>query len=139
MRKYSSEHHSWKGGFPKCIDCNKQLSKYKAVRCRECYYKINKGRRRSTFGIYGKSTPNWKGDDVKYQGLHKWLRNHYGKADKCENVNCSKKSNTFDWANVSGEYKRDINDYIKLCRSCHINMDRRGIKPLLEKEQIGKH
>ena len=29
-------HPSWKGGLPKCLDCDKQLGKYKALRCRPC-------------------------------------------------------------------------------------------------------
>jgi len=63
---------------------------------------------------------NWKGDEVKYQGLHKWLREHKPKPEFCER--CNKKPK--DLANISGLYKRDINDYEYLCRSCHLKADR---------------
>lgn len=29
-------HHNWTGGKPRCIDCGKQLARYKAKRCRKC-------------------------------------------------------------------------------------------------------
>jgi hypothetical protein len=44
--KYGKEHHSWKGGLPKCIDCGKKLSFYTCKRCVVCdrkfRYKNNK-------------------------------------------------------------------------------------------------
>lgn len=58
---------------------------------------------------------------AKYQALHSWVRRHYGKADKC--IYCGNDS-IVDWANISKEYKRDINDWIKLCRKHHIAYDR---------------
>ena len=32
-------HWNWKGGFPECIDCNKQLKSYYSTRCSPCYGK----------------------------------------------------------------------------------------------------
>jgi len=29
----------------------------------------------------------------------------------------------YEWANISGEYKRDVSDYIQLCPSCHRKFD----------------
>ena len=40
----------------------------------------------------------------------------------CENCGEQK---SYDLANISGEYKRDINDFKWLCRSCHIKEDGR--------------
>lgn len=37
---------NFKGGKPKCKDCNKVLSGYKSIRCRECYDNSKKGIRR---------------------------------------------------------------------------------------------
>jgi hypothetical protein len=59
----------------------------------------------------------------KYRELHTWIVKNYGKANHC--VFCdTTTAKRYDWANISGEYKKDINDYIQLCRSCHIDYDK---------------
>jgi len=63
----------------------------------------------------------WKGDDVGYHALHTWVRRRKEKPDECKKCN----SPPFDLANISGKYKRDINDYQWLCRSCHMKEDGR--------------
>lgn len=58
----------------------------------------------------------------QYISLHSWIRRHYGKAKKC--VKCKRKGlPKYEWANISGEYKRDISDYMELCQSCHRRKD----------------
>jgi hypothetical protein len=68
---------------------------------------------------------NYKGDDVGYSALHAWVYKHNGKASKCskENDGCNGKSKSYTWANVSHQYKRDLDDFIELCRSCHAKYD----------------
>ena len=66
----------------------------------------------------------WKGDDVGYQGLHAWMHKRLGKATKCSNPLCEGKSKRFEWANKSHEYKRDLDDWIELCKSCHMKYDK---------------
>ena len=58
----------------------------------------------------------------EYEAVHYWIRKNYGKATHCEK-DPSHKSTQYEWANISGEYKRDISDYIQLCPSCHRKMD----------------
>lgn len=58
----------------------------------------------------------WRGNDVGYVALHNWVRRHKPKPIFCERCNINK---PYDLANISGEYKRDINDFEWLCRSCH--------------------
>jgi hypothetical protein len=65
---------------------------------------------------------NWKGMDANYNSKHAWINRNYGKASHCEN-DITHESKVFDWANISGEYKREVNDYKQLCRSCHRTMD----------------
>lgn len=67
-------------------------------------------------------SPHWKDDDVGYSGLHKWVYRNFGKAIKCENDE-SHTSKVFEWANLSGEYKRDRSDWKMLCQSCHRRKD----------------
>jgi hypothetical protein len=66
--------------------------------------------------------PNWKGNDVKEPALHDWVKRRKNKSKLCENCN---EETPFDLANISGEYKRDINDYQWLCRKCHMVSDGR--------------
>jgi hypothetical protein len=66
----------------------------------------------------GKNHYEWKGDDVGYISLHKWVVKQLGKAIKCSN-NINHKAKKFFWANISGEYKRDISDWHELCPSCN--------------------
>jgi hypothetical protein len=60
--------------------------------------------------------PLWKGDDVGYCALHNWVRRRKQRPEACEY--CHKHKRLL-LANISGEYKRDVKDYIWLCGSCH--------------------
>lgn len=72
--------------------------------------------------MVGEKHPGWKGDLVGYHGIHKWIGRKLGVPNKCENcgVTTAKK---FEWANLSGEYKRDLSDWKRLCTSCHQKHD----------------
>ncbi len=72
--------------------------------------------------ISAENNYNWKGDNVGMKALHEWIKNHKPKPKFCEN--CRVKL-PYDLANISGKYKRDINDFEWLCRSCHMNKDGR--------------
>lgn len=68
--------------------------------------------------------PAWKGDDVTYVPLHTWVARKLGKPTKCKH--CGKDGLTgrfIHWANLSGKYKRDLSDWIRLCNSCHQKFD----------------
>jgi len=67
--------------------------------------------------------PNWKGEDVGYVPLHIWVRKHLGKPSKCEHCQSTDKKR-YEWANLSGKYKRNLYDWIRLCRGCHIINDK---------------
>jgi hypothetical protein len=71
------------------------------------------------------NNPNWKGDEVGYSSLHEWIKSRKPKPQFCER--CNKKP-SYDLANKSGKYKRDINDFEWLCRSCHMETDGRLTK-----------
>lgn len=65
---------------------------------------------------------NWKGDNVGYGQLHKWVRANLGKPSLCENC-LTTSAKIYDWANISGEYLRDLSDWARLCRPCHKLID----------------
>lgn len=70
---------------------------------------------------------NYKGDEVGYGGLHDWIRIHYGKANHCNN-DIAHKGKKFHWANISGNYLRNIKDWVQLCPSCHIKLDKKSCR-----------
>ena len=54
-----------------------------------------------------------------YSGLHTWLWRNYrhlkhGICQLCERVD-----KRTEWANISKQYRKDINDYLELCKKCH--------------------
>ena len=71
--------------------------------------------------ITGEKNNNWKGDNVGYRGLHYWLRRQLGNPTKCSACGLTAKPSErrIDWANIDHKYRRNINDYIPLCKSCH--------------------
>jgi len=70
--------------------------------------------------ILNEKNPMWKGNDVGYSCLHKWVKRHKSKPEKCEI--CGKK-NPEVIANISGKYKRDLNDFMWVHASCHAKYD----------------
>ena len=68
---------------------------------------------------------NWLGDDVKYSGLHRWLRTNYPKTGTCESCNEIKETGT-QWALIKGcDYERKKENFFELCLSCHTAYDRK--------------
>lgn len=74
----------------------------------------------------GSKNSNWRGNNVGYSGLHKWVRKTLGYAQKC--YQCEKVGMysgqikmrwNIEWANISRRYKRLNSDWIPLCRRCH--------------------
>ncbi len=110
----------------KCYTCKKEFlvspyyikqgRKFCSLRCFYIFKKtINKN----------ENNYNWKGDKVGYVGLHAWIRRILGKPTKCEQ--CGKeglKNQQINWANKSGEYKRDLSDWLRLCVKCHRGYDK---------------
>lgn len=65
----------------------------------------------------------WKGDGVGYHQLHKWMRKILGTPSLCTHCQ-STTAKRFEWVNVSGEYLRVVDDWVRLCKKCHIAYDR---------------
>lgn len=70
----------------------------------------------------GERARAWKGDKAGYVAKHSWIVKHYGNPTKCESCGTTEASR-FEWANISGEYRRDKDDYKGLCPSCHRRSD----------------
>ena len=70
----------------------------------------------------GENHHAWKGEDVGYHAIHNWIARKLGKPSQCEECH-TKESKRFEWANISGEYKRDTNDWKRLSIECHHKFD----------------
>lgn len=75
---------------------------------------------KDTIGLMPKPH-NFKDNDVGYDALHDWVNRYKGKACKCEE--CGENTGRIEWANKSHEYKRDLSDWISLCKKCHVRYD----------------
>lgn len=89
---------------------------------------------RLKMGISRKTSrnPNWAGGRVGYIALHQWLYRNYGVPNKCESKGCRYPKQgssylitrpTFQWANITGIYNREKQNWKMLCRSCHAKFD----------------
>ena len=77
---------------------------------------------KSLIGKTGENSRRWKGDTASYVAKHMWISKHNKKTGICQECGNSKNTRT-EWSNISGTHKRDINDYIELCPSCHRKKD----------------
>ncbi len=75
-------------------------------------------------GLPEDQQPGWKGDKVQYDALHDWVRKHLGKPSKCDFCGTTE-AKRFEWANKTGEYKRELSDWLRLCKSCHVIYDKK--------------
>ena len=104
----------------KCEQCNNTFESYPSQRTgkhifcsRPCQHKYRVNNRVNTF----------KGDKVGYYAIHEWVKRRMDRPDHCpkckEPERFAKDGRTMiDLANISGKYKRDINDWMWLCRGC---------------------
>jgi len=62
---------------------------------------------------------------MRYDAIHKWVRRHKEKVGICSQCGVGYAGSPFhtEWANISGIYRRELDDYIELCKSCHFKLD----------------
>ena len=80
---------------------------------------LNIGRTRPD--LAGENNWSWRGDNVSYSALHRWVEKYNGKPEEC--VFCGDNTN-IQWANKSGNYLRDLSDWLSLCIRCHRSYDK---------------
>lgn len=86
---------------------------------RKQYYIDNKEKLDENSRKYKEKNPEyWK----RYDYVHQWVRRHKPKQEHCTICNEIKVT---ELANISGEYRKDIEDFMWLCRPCHRLYDNR--------------
>lgn len=63
--------------------------------------------------------------NTEYSRRHHWVIKQLGKPMICSNCHTTE-SKKYDWANLSGGYKLDLSDWMRLCQSCHRKLDLAG-------------
>jgi len=112
-----------------CEICNKEYravkdfkdrkQKFCSKKCFHVYWKIVvRPKIVVPGGKIGHENPEWKGDDVGYDGLHRWVARWKGKPSRCEFCDTTT-AKRFEWANIDHTYQRELDDFIRLCTSCH--------------------
>lgn len=74
--------------------------------------------------ITGEKHFRWKGAKVGYDALHDWVARHLGRPKKCSVCGENNPRKMYHWANLSGKYKRDLSDWMRMCVPCHSRHDR---------------
>lgn len=69
----------------------------------------------------GEKNHAWKGDGAKYAAAHLRVTSVRGKPSLCEECGTTT-AKRYEWASISGNYT-DVNDYLRLCASCHKRRD----------------
>lgn len=75
----------------------------------------------------GENHPAWRGEYATMVAHHNWIKRQLGTPKKCEMCGTTE-DRMYHWANISGQYKRDVSDYKRLCVPCHKIMDMERIK-----------
>jgi len=70
----------------------------------------------------------WKGENVSYRNLHRWVERNLGRPLRCDSCGLSGKVKGFkryyDWANISHKYFRELTDWKRMCKKCHRAYDK---------------
>lgn len=83
-------------------------------------------------GVKAEKNDNWRGDQANYYTIHRWMRETYGRASKCE-LEDDTCSGIFQWANKHhksprkehSSLSRDRKDWMELCQSHNHRYDGR--------------
>lgn len=77
----------------------------------------------SNYGNFKEVTEKIEVRSSAYVAIHQWVVREKGRPSKCEHCG-TEKAKRFDWANTDHKYKRDLDDYIRLCVKCHRSYDK---------------
>jgi hypothetical protein len=102
-----------------CLTCDKEFKTY------PCLVKKGFGKycsRKCQIMPQEENHPCWIGNKISKDGVHDWVERKLGKPSLCSECGTTK-APRFEWANISGQYKRDLKDFKRLCTKCHYQFD----------------
>ena len=121
---------NWKGGKPKCVDCNKQLTNQYSKKCSDCFHEYNRG----------ENHPSWQGgktpENLRIRGLleYKLWRNSVFERDGYSCVWCGdNRGGNLEADHIKPfalfpELRLAIDNGRTLCVDCHKKTDTWGHK-----------
>lgn len=102
-----------------CKQCGREYSAKPSERLlfcvQECYWEWQK------HNTSGESNNAYKGDNVSYAGIHKYVGRVFDKPSSCER--CSDVGVKMEWSNNDNKYRRVRDDWEYLCVPCHRKKD----------------
>jgi hypothetical protein len=74
--------------------------------------------------------------DQEYDKVHDWIKAQRGPASRCAVNTSHRTTHHFHWANISRDYRYDVEDWIELCPMCHTVFDQRKmtVAQLIERD-----
>lgn len=69
--------------------------------------------------MIGKNNPNWKGGIAYVRNLHHWVKRKKGRAQICIDCGDDSEKRVIQWSNVDHKYRKNLNDFVGRCVSCH--------------------
>lgn len=105
-----------KFGYKQTVEHKQKIAKRAVGRYRSPEYRKN-----ISDSKMGEKNGMYK-ENAGYNAVHTWLRKYHIKPSAC--AHCEITGKKLDWATKTKEYKKDINEYVALCRSCHVKLDR---------------
>lgn len=72
----------------------------------------------------GPKNSSWKGDNATYAAFHYRVISARGRPQKCDVCGTADPDKVYDWANLTGAFHL-IEDYERMCRSCHWTFDKK--------------
>lgn len=73
-------------------------------------------------GRIDEKSNSYKGEEAGKVAKHYWIVRKLGKRSFCEMCKRTDKKN-YDWSNKDHKYRQRIDDWQRLCRSCHRKYD----------------
>src|SRR5712691_3304140 len=97
----------------RCKNCGKKLPYDRSGPVRLfCSHKC------CTTWYQGERHYEWAGSTASYVAIHLWISKIAGRPSLCEHCGTTT-AKKFEWANISGQYKRERSDWVRLCTRCH--------------------
>lgn len=94
---------------------------------RECYFERLRKLMKEKYAV-----------KTSYYTIHHWVELELGKPKVCWDCGDTTKTR-YEWANISGEYLQDTNDWKRLCKKCHHAFDKVGEKVSYAKKYKSHH
>jgi len=110
----------------KCVSKDKQILVNRKKGIVESFKEGRKAWNKGIPSPKGELNPSWKGEKAGYAAKHKWIVTVLGNPETCKY--CDKtglKRQQIHWANKNHKYRRNIKDWMRLCRECHLIYDRK--------------